>query len=640
MLPYEEPTFTTGQRLRDSSNARPSGRRRSHIFYGAPAGKGHPQPLCTRNRCIIFLMFVVVTVLCLTHAFGSAQPAQQQPTQQSQQTPIRDLQTKILSVVPETDAGRTLASADEQLQINNIALAERSQRLAVAAKLAETQSELALSQANLNKLSEELEAARARIQTQEVAVASAQAAAAASAAAAAAAVTAAANAAPPPPKSESVALAVGDRPIQVPGYPPIAIASSKRYSKFYCIGGRGRLGSENDRSCRFQNLCYKPSSNSWQFWQDPAEQLVVLLDQGKIISEFPERFLNLRSMGNPSDAQWWAPSIVKSEDGIPSDAFAPRSDPARPAVNVLYHPHYPSNMGHVIGDDLFPIFNLMSSFGMLVNDAQLIISRDCGKIFKDNPKKAKQCDFFLKMLLPGLTNKEYLAATSPDFASRVRAGSSGGGADDLVCFEQLLVGNGPWGFQQSLGKAPSWWSYHAFYLNNLGINPNRTPKKQRITVSIKKGKRALANNDELVAYLKEQYPQYEVDALELTSLGGWKSELNYLLDTSILITPCGGVSMSAMFLPHNAALVIVDYFNLRKNVSFGMEERLWANLGYVRPFHYPFTIDEVEMPDGHRRDDYQEMRDWGQVRVDTERMGTIVQAAISHVDNFMVFGQQ
>jgi hypothetical protein len=177
-------------------------------------------------------------------------------------------------------------------------------------------------------------------------------------------------------------------------------------------------------------------------------------------------------------------------------------------------------------------------------------------------------------------------------------------------------------------------------LSNLGVNPNRTPKKPRITVSIKKGKRALANNDELVDHLRKTFPNYEIDALELRSLGGWKAELEYLLDTSILITPCGGVSMSAMFLPHNAALIIVDYYNLRKQVSFGMEERLWANLGYVRPFHYPFTLDEVEMPEGHARDDYQEMRDWGQVRVNLERMTTIVKAAMSHTDNFMVLGQK
>jgi hypothetical protein len=228
----------------------------------------------------------------------------------------------------------------------------------------------------VKKLNQDLEYMRQRLELAESQAASARAAALAAEAAAAAKV---ASTPAPAPSSGSLSVALTDPssgfPIEVPSYPPIAIASSKKFSKFYCIGGRGRLGAQNDRSCRWQNVCYKPSTNKWQFFADPAEELVVLLDEGRIISEFPDEFLNLRSMGNPTDAQWWSPELVRTAAGIPEGAFVPRSDPAKPTTNVLYHPHYPSNMGHVIGDDLFPIFNLMSSFGMLVNDAQLIISR-------------------------------------------------------------------------------------------------------------------------------------------------------------------------------------------------------------------------------------------------------------------------
>ena len=620
MLPFDQPpsgSFTTGQRLRPSASRSGGGSglishsKRTHILsYGAHNGKPHATPFCTRTKMLGFIILIVCAMLYMASA----------------SKPIENLQKDIAMQGATTTDDNGIGSDEPppttQVQVQQPTDAEllaRTQKTAVAAKLAQAQAELSDSQATIAKLQSELESARQQ--------------------------AAATVATPPPTPQLSVAaggtraLATVNGPIEVPGYPPIAIASTRKFSKFYCIGGRGRLGAQNDRSCRFQNLCYKPSTNSWLFYQDPSESLVVLLDKGQIIEEFPEQFLNLRSMGNPQDAQWWSPSIVKDAAGIPSEAFSPRSDPLKPDVNLLYHPHYPSNMGHVIGDDLFPLFNLMSSFGMLVPNANLILSRDCGKIFANNPKKAEQCDFFLKMLTPGLSSKQpYLAATAPDFATRVTGKQSAG---DLVCFEQLLAGNGPWGFQQSLGKAPSWWSYHAFYLSNLGVNPNRTPKKHRITVSIKKGKRGLANNDELVAYLKKEFPTYEIDALELKSLGGWKAELEYLLDTTVLITPCGGVSMSAMFLPHNSAMIIIDYFNLKKNVSFGMEERLWSNLGYVRPFHYPFSIDEVEMPPDHpSRTDYQEMRDWGQVRVDTKRMGTILKSAISHVDNFMVMGQE
>lgn len=412
------------------------------------------------------------------------------------------------------------------------------------------------------------------------------------------------------------------------------------YTRMHCIGGRGRSDAFGDRSCRFQNICYRPSDDAWLHYTDPDEddEPVTVDAAGELSSAIPQHLVNLRSVGNPADARYWAPQRV-SKGPIPQAAFAARKEPSHADLHILYHPHYPSNIGHVIGDDLFPIYNLMSSFGVLTSDAQLIIQRDCDKIFSNNAKKAAQCHGFLPLLLPGVSRRQYLAATQDDLAERLGVDP----ALDLVCFENLLAGQGPWGFQQSLGRAPRWWGYHNFYLSNYGVNPLQTPKKPRITVSIKKGKRGLANNDELVAHLRAQFPKVEIDALELVSLGGWRNELRYLQDTSVLITPCGGVSMSAMFLPHNAALVVIDYFSTRVNNSVGMEERLWSNLGYIRAFHYPFSEAEVELPDHNpplSRTEFQDMRDYGQVRVNLERMTDLVKAALSHTNNFMLMGQQ
>ena len=422
------------------------------------------------------------------------------------------------------------------------------------------------------------------------------------------------------------------------GYPLFTAPSTPLYSNFYCIGGRGRENSQGDRSCRWQNLCYRPADNQWLFHQDPATKgdMPILLDHGIIVSEFPKQFLNLRSMGNPPDAQYWAPTQVYS--AIPAGAMLPRRVAERPEVVLLYHSHYPSNIGHVLGDDFFPLFNLQLSFNMLSNDNQLLMVRSCDDIFLPGaPLKAAACHKFMSMLTPGMSDRPYLAATQPDLRERL-----GMAADaELVCFENVLTGNGPWGFQQSLGKSPSWWQYHAFYLSNMGVPYNHTPKKHRITVSIKDGKRSIFNSQQMVDHLKLAFPQHEVDAIELYQLGGWKQELTYLLDTTVLITPCGGVSMSSMFLPHGAALVVVDFWDVQKANTKGMEERLWSNLGYIRSFHYPFTEDEVLLEEpGRQRSVPQDMRDWGRVRVDVVRMEKIVRAAVAHVDSFMVMGQE
>jgi hypothetical protein len=155
----------------------------------------------------------------------------------------------------------------------------------------------------------------------------------------------------------------------------------------------------------------------------------------------------------------------------------------------------------------------------------------------------------------------------------------------------------------------------------MGKNPLQTPNKLQITVSIKKGKRNYANGEQLIAFLRDRFPEVSI-ALELYKLCCWENELQLLSETSVLITPCGGVSLSAIFLPHGASLIMVDYFIVQKNSSVGMKEKLWANLGYIRTFHYPFTAEEVQLPASLfpqlRRDQQKDMKDYGEIQINLE----------------------
>lgn len=171
---------------------------------------------------------------------------------------------------------------------------------------------------------------------------------------------------------------------------PQTSAADGVYSSMWCIGGRGRYGTHADRSCRFRNICYKPSTDEWQFRLDPAQKdtFITLLDNGEIVHKMPAQLVNLRSMGIEKDARYWAPKLMPSSAGpAPRSAFVPRRREDEPHVAVLYHPHYPANIGHVIGDDLFPVFNLQSSFGLLTSEVQLILQRDCDAIFSGASKK-------------------------------------------------------------------------------------------------------------------------------------------------------------------------------------------------------------------------------------------------------------
>ena len=171
-------------------------------------------------------------------------------------------------------------------------------------------------------------------------------------------------------------------------------------------------------------------------------------------------------------------------------------------------------------------------------------------------------------------------------------------------------------FSAPSARAALWWEFRHFYLTNLGLSSTKTPPRHRITLSIKNGRRGIYNNEEIADHLRAVLPEVELDVRELYSLGGWQNELAYLQETSVLITPCGGVSMSSMFLPQHSSLIVVDYWSVGENRSVGMEEQLWTNLGYIRSFHYPFVESDVRLDvPGRSRQVHDDMRNFGSVVV-------------------------
>ena len=157
------------------------------------------------------------------------------------------------------------------------------------------------------------------------------------------------------------------------------------YSSFYCIGDGGRLDTQSHRSCRFRNLCYERSTADWLFYQDPATegQVPVLLDDGRLITEFPPTFLYLRSQGYAKDTVFWSP--VQRYAAMPRASVVPRNRPDRADVYLLYYPFFPGNIGHIIGDDLFPLFCLMRSFDVLTSDARMLMVSQLNHTSKYRP---------------------------------------------------------------------------------------------------------------------------------------------------------------------------------------------------------------------------------------------------------------
>lgn len=161
------------------------------------------------------------------------------------------------------------------------------------------------------------------------------------------------------------------------------------------------------------------------------------------------------------------------------------------------------------------------------------------------------------------------------------------------------------------------------------------PTKQRITILNKRGKRSIANLDEMYLFLKMTFPTIDVELITLKALGSWSSEISYLRETTVLITTSGSIGLSALFLPPGATVILVDTYDLQREMHVGQDEVLWDSLGHVNILHYPFVKLEVQLAPHLDRSRVDDMREYGNVKINLERIASLVTAALKHVANFM-----
>lgn len=142
---------------------------------------------------------------------------------------------------------------------------------------------------------------------------------------------------------------------------------------------------------------------------------------------------------------------------------------------------------------------------------------------------------------------------------------------DELCFDVAIGGpyriylNDIGSANRIAGREPLIYEAMSKIINYYSL-PWQLPKKHRIVVTHKsysqwarnpEGRhRAIANHVEVAGWLREAYPEVDVDIIEWQKLGV-KGNLEELGKTTILLTPCGGVSMMLPFLPPGSHAIVM-----------------------------------------------------------------------------------
>ncbi|KAM0790426.1 hypothetical protein ACM66B_003307 [Microbotryomycetes sp. NB124-2] len=398
------------------------------------------------------------------------------------------------------------------------------------------------------------------------------------------------------------------------------------YSSVDCHGTQG-VANLVGTKCRFRNVC--------------LELLDLPLGGGVLdanVSNHPEyvRLTFYRPdwlkdaplywyKGYAKDGPWlsvdWAGTVKPTIVGgtVPANSLW---SPAE--TTILTEAWWPENFGHALADDYLPVYRLARYFDRFDSTRLSVIfhpsCRDRGNPGGERDRGCTHHQEISKLLLnaPIIDNKSsrLLDQKGP------------------ICFQELLIGTGSVRMHMP-AEGHVWTDFASALKQRADIDPRVLPTRQRITIMYKAGRRTFTNYDELEQNLRDRF-QVEVQLLDPERVN-LEEQLRVLQQTTVLVSPCGGISFSAAFLPPGAALVVSDYWDTRANRSYAMDMYIFTQMSDLTPFTYTVEKKDVSYDiekvwAGDRDNEWILYRNYADVTVYLERMQSYVLAAIAHAE--------
>jgi hypothetical protein len=392
------------------------------------------------------------------------------------------------------------------------------------------------------------------------------------------------------------------------------------YSTFRCAGDETDHEAWTTRTCLFMNVCYDLNTNVFQFYSKGSRPRIFEKRYGPI-DQFgmgypPHGFASTRITTHSS----FTPHILYT---VPPKLSAIQRLTNVHALTRHWAPDH--NFGHVLWEEFAHIF--YSAMRMGIDDPDMVIMHEEGV------PKSQLYHHFMRMFLPAVSTqpmvsmKEYLSTFNTTTTT--------------VCFDELLVGGHVQVFFQpqiswNYGREPLFKAWRDRIMRIYDADPSFVPKRHKIIIVKKKNSgrgalRTIANLEEVYQFVKDTYSDIEVDLVEWNDISMFK-QLKMLSETTLMISPPGGVSMTIPFLPDGAHAIVMDYYNeynyehpigwfgpLRKGESISMDAALWGYFPHVKKLYY-----QVRLPSEYVKHEVQNRQLWQPIHLDTRDYASVI----------------
>ena len=387
-----------------------------------------------------------------------------------------------------------------------------------------------------------------------------------------------------------------------------------KYSAHQCIGSMNSIDSFKTRVCRFDNICY----GNGKFLYFRKGKIPILFDKRHGIQyDFGNESVPFVSLYQQNHLGATFSPTVRNEE-------IPNSGTRHHGTYFLWR-HWSENFGHFVWEELGSIYYTQRRFKDVEKRLQILHAVRA----PTNGDTVR----LINGILPAITSKPL--GNLLDFVNKTQ----------LTCFDRLYVGGKVPLFllpNESLveGREEYIMDFRTSILRHHGINA-KLPKKPMIIITNKtqsiwaKGRmhRAIANVEEVYSFLRNSFPNAKVAVIEWHKIA-LKEQLNILAATSILITPCGGVSMNIPFLPEGAHAIIMDYlsegknlgtFGYQKGESASMDISFWNRFPHIKFMYYQVYSGNDVVWDFPGASSY---REDASININIERIYDLVEVAL------------
>jgi len=400
-----------------------------------------------------------------------------------------------------------------------------------------------------------------------------------------------------------------------PPPPPPPKPRSERFTSHWCHSRDFLWDNSHRASCLFHDLCVvqRPPDSKRGNKRHEVEFLYVHEEQSDVSREEVERRRRRVLDGDASFTLGIGP-----HNGDERLIFRPvpvsmsEIDKLYPVRNyvegtsVLYYEYNSENFGHLISDQLIPIYAALEGFGLE--------NREDVTLFRYSIMDAIgwSCDYHRRVLEPegGISPRygnigkhcDRFYEMTPEFMRGHRPLQVLNGTTvEPTCFRNLVAGmpmysddcdgdserdTNYWSLCNQ-GRQGQFWRFRNYVLRNVlgGSDADverYVPTRHKIAVTYRNDDvRGLTNLDELIDRLREKYgddDDVEVVVVEWAKLSV-ADQMELIRTTTVHVTPPGGVSFIAIFLPRWATSIRLY------SMEYRMEWNFFHYLGYISVEH-------------------------------------------------------